>query len=109
MSEQDKARDVGVATGETTYREVMYRRQYADGTSVDSEPAEARPPNGMFELAISLATRNGPKPVSTVRYERTVTVYASEWVPTPEPDRKPLVDLEKLSDMTEGNSAGLSS
>jgi hypothetical protein len=110
MKDAIEGRKVGEATGETTYREVMVRSEFADGTVVDSEPVRMEPHIRVTwgNLAGALMDRK-PKPVRTVRYERSVTVYASEWVPTPEPKREPLVDVDALREATEGNSAGLPS
>lgn len=91
MSE-DRARNVGSPTGESTYREVMFREEFADGTMVDSEPqviGRARVAQWGSDFSGMLERT---KPVRIIRHERSVTVYASEWVPTPEDRPGPLID-----------------
>jgi hypothetical protein len=90
MSE-DRARNVGSPTGESTYREVMFREEFADGTMVDSEPENVIGRTVQWGFGRSPMAEY-PKPVRVVRYERSVTVYASEWVPTPESQPGPLID-----------------
>jgi hypothetical protein len=88
MSEE-RPRNVGSPTGESTYREVMYRSEFADGTVVDGEPVNADEPAPIDWEMLSFKKR--PKPVRVIRYERSVTVYATEWVPVPSEDQsKPL-------------------
>jgi hypothetical protein len=91
MSEETP-RKVGVPTGETTYREVMIRSEYPDGTSVDSEPARIGGPtlNALRDFAAAMTSPTPrARPIRTIRYERSVTVYATEWVPTPAEPAEP--------------------
>jgi hypothetical protein len=78
-------RKVGFATGETNLREVMFRSEFADGTCVDTEPAEVGKPGLMFgDIAKMFSAGQVPRPARTVRYERTVTIWVGEWAPVPE-------------------------
>lgn len=104
MSE-DRARNVGSPTGESTYREVMFREEFADGTMVDSEPENISGRSVQWGTGLP-NFGDHPKPVRIVRYERSVTVYASEWVPTPENRTGPAVgdqapEVTSLTDQTD--------
>lgn len=87
MSEE-RPRKVGAPTGESTYREVMYRSEFADGTMSDGEPATVG--DGVVSInwgRLFDPSVQRPKPVRIIRFERSVTVYASEWVPVPSEDQ----------------------
>jgi hypothetical protein len=81
-------RKVGFATGETNLREVMFRSEFADGTCVDTEPAEVGKTHLTFsDIGKMLSAGQVPRPARparTVRYERTVTIWVGEWAPVPE-------------------------